>query len=410
MEVQGQDRYHKLLAVGMIIFVGCFTNCALFAQIAWRRQYTLKVNCFGTKMKLDFRIIQLTSSALAHGWINIRTCGKDFFPADAFGASSRVKGCGSKLCLRVKGLPKPIFTDIPTDSFGRPRWFFRERAWIKTFMRIHSLGAGSKLTIRRISPKEYEILPATGELISIASTTSMLRGMEDCMDSDSISPKEQIRGRYGKNGDLNKLSPEDRPVHDWYRFVLSFPPHLVCDYLTRFGLSSNQCILDPFCGTGTTLVECQKLGIPSIGIEANVLACFASRIKTDWHPNPDGLMKHAQVIAELAFKRLKADGIEDIPVLFAGNKNKRVKQLRTIDKNRMDLLLTDSISPLPLHKTLLLLEAMDEYNSPSYSDHDSPCFGQSPSISHQQPTLWSRSRGKISQARYSCNKCLAILC
>ena len=32
----------------------------------------------------------------------------------------------------------------------------------------------------------------------------------------------------------NKLRPEDRSVHDWYRFVLSFPPHLVRKYLDRF--------------------------------------------------------------------------------------------------------------------------------------------------------------------------------
>lgn len=29
------------------------------------------------------------------------------------------------------------------------------------------------------------------------------------------------------NSDINKLYPEDRAVHEWYRFVLSFPPHLV---------------------------------------------------------------------------------------------------------------------------------------------------------------------------------------
>ena len=48
----------------------------------------------------------------------------------------------------------------------------------------------------------------------------------------------------------NKLLADDRPVHDWYRFVLSFPPHLVRDYAQRFGLSSKTKVLDPFCGTG----------------------------------------------------------------------------------------------------------------------------------------------------------------
>jgi len=53
----------------------------------------------------------------------------------------------------------------------------------------------------------------------------------------------------------NKLRVEDRAAHDWYRFVLSFPAHLVRTYLDRFGLAPGHTVLDPFCGTGTTLVE-----------------------------------------------------------------------------------------------------------------------------------------------------------
>ena len=49
--------------------------------------------------------------------------------------------------------------------------------------------------------------------------------------------------------DLNKLRTEDRAVHDWYRFVLSFPPHLVREYLDRFDVGESHTVLDPFCGT-----------------------------------------------------------------------------------------------------------------------------------------------------------------
>src|SRR6185503_16551234 len=72
-----------------------------------------------------------------------------------------------------------------------------------------------------------------------------------------------------RNGNLNKVRAEDASIHDWYRFVLSFPPHLVRDYLQKFGIDEKKTVLDPFCGTGTTLVECNKLGIESVGIEAN---------------------------------------------------------------------------------------------------------------------------------------------
>src|SRR5215472_12449295 len=98
----------------------------------------------------------------------------------------------------------------------------------------------------------------------------------------------------------NDLLSQDRAVHEWYRFVLSFPPHLVRDYLTRFGVHTHHCVLDPFCGTGTVLVECQKQGIPAVGLEASPMAHLASQVKVDWTPDPDGLVAHAAQIAEAA--------------------------------------------------------------------------------------------------------------
>ncbi len=71
-------------------------------------------------------------------------------------------------------------------------------------------------------------------------------------------------------------------VHSWYQFVLAYPDHLVTEMLPRFGVGPGSVVLDPFCGTGTTLVECKKLGIASVGIDANPAAVLASRVKTDW--------------------------------------------------------------------------------------------------------------------------------
>ncbi len=48
---------------------------------------------------------------------------------------------------------------------------------------------------------------------------------------------------------------EDCAAHDWYRFVLSFPPHLVRDYVESFSIGPGQCILDPFCGRGAIRIE-----------------------------------------------------------------------------------------------------------------------------------------------------------
>jgi tRNA G10 N-methylase Trm11 len=76
-------------------------------------------------------------------------------------------------------------------------------------------------------------------------------------------------------------------VHGWYQFVLAYPDHLIADLLTRFGVGQGALVLDPFCGTGTTLVECKKAGIDAVGIDANPASVIASRVKTDWDLDPD---------------------------------------------------------------------------------------------------------------------------
>lgn len=176
-----------------------------------------------------------------------------------------------------------------------------------------------------------------------------------------------------KNGLANRLDPEDRPIHDWYRFVLSFPPHLIREYMGRFGINSRHLVLDPFCGTGTTVVECKKNGIPAVGVEAHPMPCFASSVKVDWTPEPDGLLRHAKHVVDKALLILSRDGIEDFP--NAGNQRKHGK-LRSLPAEAHKLLLTNSISPLPLHKTLVLLDAIDAHRDNRYCHHELLALGK----------------------------------
>ncbi|HEY7066480.1 MAG TPA: DNA methyltransferase [Chloroflexota bacterium] len=174
-------------------------------------------------------------------------------------------------------------------------------------------------------------------------------------------------GRRHANADLNKLSPEDRPVHEWYRFVLSFPPHLVRKYVHELSFDSSHRVLDPFCGTGTVLVECKKLGIPSVGVEANPMAHFATQIKLDWRPDPESLVSHAGLVAEAASRELARDGIEDERSFPP---RQVITKLRTLPVEAARLLLTESISPLPLHKTLVLLDCLDAHRDEHFDGHE----------------------------------------
>lgn len=167
--------------------------------------------------------------------------------------------------------------------------------------------------------------------------------------------------RKRRNGEANKLAAKDRGVHDWYRFVLSFPPHIVRDYLEKFNINARETVLDPFCGTGTTLVECKKLGISAIGVEANALAHFASSVKSNWDIDPDGLVAEAADAADHALAVLKRDGVEDDPAIFPSSARIQDLTLRGLDADQEKLILTDSISPLPLHKALVLRDSIGNY-------------------------------------------------
>lgn len=175
----------------------------------------------------------------------------------------------------------------------------------------------------------------------------------------------------------NRLLSEDRAAHDWYRFVLSFPPHLVREYVTKFDLNHAHRVLDPFCGTGTTLVELKKQGISSIGIEASPFAYFASQVKTNWQVDADELLSHASKIADEALAHLQSEGILD-DIVFNDNPHnlKYLEQglLRTLHPDLEKLILTDSISPIPLHKALVLRDCINQYSHSPFFGHQLLAF------------------------------------
>ncbi|MDR3196903.1 MAG: site-specific DNA-methyltransferase [Planctomycetaceae bacterium] len=159
----------------------------------------------------------------------------------------------------------------------------------------------------------------------------------------SFVQKQEQKKKCYHNNKANKLFEQDRAFHQWYRFVLSFPPHLVQEYMERFSSKKEDILLDPFCGTGTTLVEAKIHNIPCVGVESNKMAFFASNVKCDWEIDADQFIADSKRIAEISEKKIRFN-----------------KKLRILPKDQMELLLKYSISPIPLHKTLILLETINE--------------------------------------------------
>ena len=67
-------------------------------------------------------------------------------------------------------------------------------------------------------------------------------------------------------------------THGYHPFHAKFIPQIprtIIEHLTKKG----DIVLDPFCGSGTTLVQCNELGMHSIGIDISEFNALISNVK-----------------------------------------------------------------------------------------------------------------------------------
>lgn len=84
------------------------------------------------------------------------------------------------------------------------------------------------------------------------------------------------------NGELFSLTLSNKSsnlTHGLHRFAGKYIPRIPAWVLDEFA-TTNNVILDPFCGSGTTLVEALSRCKMSIGIDCDPLACLITRAKT----------------------------------------------------------------------------------------------------------------------------------
>jgi len=70
---------------------------------------------------------------------------------------------------------------------------------------------------------------------------------------------------------------KNKTVHRLHPYLGKFIPQIVEIFPRKF---RPQLVYDPFCGSGTTLVEARALGICSIGVDISVFNVLLSRVKT----------------------------------------------------------------------------------------------------------------------------------
>lgn len=111
------------------------------------------------------------------------------------------------------------------------------------------------------------------------------------------------------------------------KFIPEIPRALIAEFAPTDGSSV---VLDPFCGSGTTLVEAQNAGLDAVGVDLNPIACLIARVKTA--PLPPGLGTAAMVCRDKAAS-ISGDIPTDIPNLahwFQPQVSEAVSALRSV--------------------------------------------------------------------------------
>jgi DNA (cytosine-5)-methyltransferase 1 len=179
----------------------------------------------------DRRQLEVTRSAINHGRLSLCPAKEGFFPDDVFGGSTKDLP-GNLVEIRARGLGQPVLTDLPTDQNGKPRWFFRDRPWVKNFIRHFNLREGDTVNLTRIGKREYllDAVPETLTFIDLFAGIGGIRMAYESTGAKCVFSSEWNRfaaqtyeANFGDapHGDITKIDAGDIPDHDI--LVAGFP-------------------------------------------------------------------------------------------------------------------------------------------------------------------------------------------
>lgn len=121
--------------------------------------------------------------------------------------------------------------------------------------------------------------------------------LSDPTSNPDVLANESVTGpgvlQYGSGGKFPKLT------HYLFRYPAKFHPPVVTSLVTRFS-ERGDFVLDPFCGSGTTLVESAVAGRNAVGGDIDPLAVFVAKAKTHVYDIP-----HLKSTSEVLLSRLE---------------------------------------------------------------------------------------------------------
>lgn len=78
---------------------------------------------------------------------------------------------------------------------------------------------------------------------------------------------------------LNYSTEKDNPFQRWYRYKEGFSIQFIEKVFEEYGAKNMKVLMDPFAGSGTTVLAANRMGLQGIGFEVNPFSHFLMQVK-----------------------------------------------------------------------------------------------------------------------------------
>lgn len=147
-------------------------------------------------------------------------------------------------------------------------------------------------------------------------------------DSVKKSDSEQVvvfdkKSENSREQNTTFKQNHQKPLHRWYSYVEGFSWDFIQKTFEEFKINRDTVVLDPFCGSGTTLVESSLCGIQSYGYDINPFLTFVSKTKTNFSISITELKNEVLTFNKKSRHQYKSNSLQAKDVglsdLFANN-------------------------------------------------------------------------------------------